>query len=82
MAMASGIGAISSAMWTALKAGDHIVAAQTIYGCTHAFLAHGFSRYGVEVTFVDATNPENVRNAMKENTRVIFLETPANPTLL
>ena len=82
MSMASGIGAISSAMWTALKAGDHIIAAQTIYGCTHAFLCHGISRYGVEVTFVDASDPENIRKAMKENTRVIFLETPANPTLL
>lgn len=82
MSMASGIGAISSTMWTALKAGDHIVAAQTLYGCTHAFLAHGISRYGVEVTFVDVSNLENVRNAMKENTKVIYLETPANPTLL
>jgi methionine-gamma-lyase len=82
MSMGSGIGAISSAMWTALKAGDHVVAAQTLYGCTHAFLAHGISRYGVEVTFVDVSDPENVRKAMKENTRVIFLETPANPTLL
>lgn len=82
MSMASGIGAISSVMWTALKAGDHVISAQTIYGCTHAFLAHGIARYGVEVTFVDASNPENVKNAMRENTRVIFLETPANPTLL
>jgi methionine-gamma-lyase len=82
MSMASGIGAISSVMWTALKAGDHVISAQTIYGCTHAFLAHGISRYGVEVTFVDASNLESVRDAMKENTRVIFLETPANPTLL
>lgn len=82
MSMASGIGAISSTMWTALKAGDHVISAQTIYGCTHAFLAHGISRYGVEVTFVDVSNVENVRNAMQENTKVIFLETPANPTLL
>ena len=82
MSMGSGIGAISSVMWTALKAGDHVISAQTIYGCTHAFLAHGMTRYGVEVTFVDASDPENVRNAMKENTKVIFLETPANPTLL
>jgi len=82
MSMSSGIGAVTSAMWTALKAGDHVISAQTIYGCTHAFLAHGISRYGVEVTFVDASNPENIKNAMKENTRVIFLETPANPTLL
>ena len=82
MSMASGIGAISSAMWTACKAGDHIISAQTIYGCTHAFLMHGISRYGVEVTFVDASDPENVRKAMKKNTKVVFLETPANPTLL
>src|SRR5665648_408955 len=82
MSMASGIGAISSAMWTALKAGDHVVAAQTIYGCTHAFLAHGISRYGVDVTFVDASNTEDVKNAVRKNTKVIFLETPANPTLL
>ena len=82
MSMGSGIGAISSVMWTALKAGDHVISAQTIYGCTHAFLAHGMTRYGVEVTFVDASDPKNVRNAMKENTKVVFLETPANPTLL
>ena len=82
MSMGSGIGAISSVMWTALKAGDHVISAQTIYGCTHAFLAHGMTRYGVEVTFVDVSDPENVRKAMKENTKVVFLETPANPTLL
>jgi methionine-gamma-lyase len=82
MSMSSGIGAITSAMWTLLKAGDHVVASKTIYGCTHAFLSHGIARFGVEVTFVDVTDPENVRNAMKENTRVVFLETPANPTLL
>ena len=82
MSMSSGIGAITSAMWTLLKAGDHVVASKTIYGCTHAFLSHGIARFGVEVTFVDVTNPENVRNAIKENTRVVFLETPANPTLL
>ena len=78
---ASGMGAISSAMWTALKAGDHIVASKTLYGCTFAFLNHGITRYGVEVSFVDTTDPENVRAAMKENTKVVFLETPANPTL-
>ncbi|MBZ9607941.1 methionine gamma-lyase [Clostridium estertheticum] len=82
ISMSSGIGAITSAMWSLLKAGDHVVASKTIYGCTHAFLSHGIARFGVEVTFVDVTNLENVRNAMKENTRVVFLETPANPTLL
>ena len=82
MSMGSGIGAISSVMWTALKAGDHVVSAKTIYGCTYAYLNHGISRYGVEVTFVDASDPENIRKAMRENTKVVFLETPANPTLV
>ncbi len=77
----SGMGAISSALWTLLKAGDHIVASETIYGCTHALLSHGFTRFNVEVTFVDASDPQNIKDAMRENTRVIYIETPANPNL-
>lgn len=78
----SGMGAVSSALWTALKAGDHVVAAETLYGCSFAYINHGLTRFGVEVTFVDTSDPENVRKAMRENTRVVYLETPANPTLL
>ncbi len=78
----SGMGAISSTLWTALSAGDHIVAAETLYGCTFAYINHGLTRFGVEVTFVDTSDPENVRKAMKSNTRIVYLETPANPTLL
>ena len=81
LSTASGMGAITSAFWTALKAGDHIVASKTLYGCTYALLNHGISRYGVEVTFVDAANLDEVRAAMKENTKVVYLETPANPDL-
>ena len=81
MSTASGIGAISSALWTALKAGDHVVASKTLYGCTFALLNHGISRYGVDVTFVDASNIDEVKSAMRENTRVVYLETPANPDL-
>lgn len=80
-ASSSGMGAITSALWTAVKAGDHIVASKTLYGCTFAYLNHGLERVGVEVSFVDTTNSENVRNAMKENTKVVFIETPANPNL-
>ena len=68
-------------MWTALKAGDHVVASDTLYGCTFAYLNHGLTRYGVEVTFCDASDPENIKKAMQENTRVVYLETPANPSL-
>lgn len=81
MSMGSGMGAVSSALWTALKAGDHVVAADALYGCTFALLNHGLTRFGVDVTFVDATDPENFRRAMRSNTRVVYLETPANPTL-
>lgn len=78
---ASGIGAITSVVWAAISGGDHIVAAKTLYGCTFAFLNHGLSRFGVEVTFVDTTDPENVRAAMKENTKLVYLESPANPNM-
>jgi methionine-gamma-lyase len=81
VATASGMGAISAALWTALKAGDHVVASDTLYGCTFALLNHGLTRFAVDVTFVDATNVENIKNALKPNTKVVYLETPANPTL-
>lgn len=81
MATGSGMGAISSALWTALKSGDHVIADETLYGCTFALMNHGLSRYGIEVTFVDASNPENIEKAMKANTKVVYLETPANPNL-
>lgn len=77
----SGIGAITSALWSMVEAGDHIVSADAIYGCTFAYLNHGISKFGVEVTFVDVSDPENVRKAMRPNTKVVYLETPANPTL-
>ncbi len=77
----SGMGAISSALWTALKAGDHVVASDTLYGCTFALLNHGLTRFGIDVTFVNASNPEEVREALRPNTKVVYLESPANPTL-
>ena len=81
VATSSGMGAISSTLWTVLKAGDHIVTDKTLYGCTFALMNHGLTKFGVEVTFVDTSNLEEVKNAMKENTRVVYLETPANPNL-
>ena len=81
IAMSSGMGAISSTLWTVLKAGDHVVTDKTLYGCTFALMNHGLTKFGVEVTFVDTSNLDEVKNAMKENTRVVYLETPANPNL-
>ena len=81
VATSSGMGAISSTLWTVLKAGDHVVTDKTLYGCTFALMCHGLTRFGIEVTFVDTSNLDEVKNAMKTNTRVVYLETPANPNL-
>lgn len=77
----SGMGAITSAIWVCVKQGDHIISAKTLYGCTYAFLSHGITRYGIEVTFVDTRDPENIRKAMRPNTKLVYLESPANPNL-
>ncbi|OPJ59132.1 methionine gamma-lyase [Clostridium chromiireducens] len=78
---ASGIGAISTALWTILSAGDHVISSSTIYGDTSAFLNNGLKKYDVEVDFVDMSDPVNVLKAIKPNTKVVYIETPANPTL-
>ena len=81
VAAASGMGAISSALWTVAGTGKHIVADGTLYGCTFALLNHGMTRYGVEVSFVDTSDLDAVRAALKPNTCAVYLETPANPNL-
>ena len=81
LATASGMGAIASVMWTVLKAGDHVISDKTLYGCTFALLSHGLTRFGIDVEFVDTSNLEEVKKAMRPNTRVVYLETPANPNL-
>ncbi len=81
IATASGMGAISSALWSIAKAGAHIIADSTLYGCTFALLNHGLPRYGVEVTFINTSDLDEVKANLKENTVAIYLETPANPNL-
>lgn len=81
LAATSGMAAISTTLLTLLKSGDHIVAGDTLYGCTHSLITHLLPRYGIEFTLVDTSVPENIEKAMKENTKVVYIETPANPTL-
>ncbi|MBQ0037666.1 MAG: methionine gamma-lyase [Clostridiales bacterium] len=81
VAAASGMGAISSCLWTIAGAGKHIIADGTLYGCTFALLNHGMTRYGVEVDFIDTSDIEAVKSHLKENTCAVYLETPANPNL-
>lgn len=81
LAVDSGMTAIAASLWTLCGKGDHIIAARTLYGCTHALLSHSMPKFGIEVTFVDASQLETVRKAIRPNTKVIYIETPANPTL-
>jgi O-acetylhomoserine (thiol)-lyase len=79
LACASGMAAQMTALLAILKAGDHIVAASTLYGGTVGQLGVGFERLGINTTFVDPADPENFRRAMRPNTRAVYGETIGNP---
>lgn len=81
-ATATGMAAVSGALLTNLRQGDHIVASDALYGCSYALIAHQFERFGIEVTFVDMTDHQAVEAAVKSNTKVIYVETPINPNLI
>jgi len=78
---ASGTAAISTALLVMLRAGDHIVASSSLYGGTFNLLNVTLPRLGITTTFVDASNPQNFADAVKENTRVFFAESLGNPKL-
>ena len=79
LAVASGAAAISYTFQALAQAGDHIVAAETIYGGTYNFLAHTFPEFGVTTTFVNPDNVENFAKAIQPNTKAIFIESLGNP---
>lgn len=79
LAVASGAAAITYAFENITRAGDHIVAAKTIYGGSYNFLAHTYPAYGVTTTFVDPSDLSNFEAAIQENTKAIFIETLGNP---
>lgn len=79
LALSSGAAAIAYTFDALAEAGDHIVAQKTIYGGTQNLLANTLPRHGVSTTFVDIHNLSEVKNAVKENTKAIFLETLGNP---
>jgi O-acetylhomoserine/O-acetylserine sulfhydrylase-like pyridoxal-dependent enzyme len=81
LCFATGMAATSCTMMALLNAGEHAVLSDVVYGGTHRLSTRVLSRFGVEYSFVDTSNPQNVRDAIKDNTRLIFTETPANPTL-
>ena len=79
LAVASGAAAITYTIQALAQAGDHIVSQKTIYGGSYNLLAHTLKQFGVETTFVDAHNLEEVEKAIKPNTKAVYLETLGNP---
>ena len=77
----TGMSAVQAVMLAFLNAGDHAIISDVAYGGTYRLCTKILSRFGVEFTFADTSNPEEVRAAVRDNTRLIFNETPANPTL-
>jgi O-succinylhomoserine sulfhydrylase len=79
VATASGMAAILSLVMALLKSGDHIVASQSIFGATQQMFGAILPRFGVETSFVRATDVDAYARAMRPNTKLVFLETPSNP---
>jgi len=77
----SGMAAVSNLILATAKAGDHIIIDDTVYGGTHYLVEEDIRNIGIEVTRVDSANPKNVEDALKPNTKMVLIETPANPTL-
>ncbi|MFC1588369.1 trans-sulfuration enzyme family protein [Planctomycetota bacterium] len=81
VAFASGMGATACAVMALAKNGDHIVATDTLYGGTDVLFSQHLPDFGISVSLVDSTDLEKVRKAIRKNTKCIWIETPANPTL-
>jgi len=81
IAVSSGMAAVNIIYQGILGGGDHIVSTEAVYGPSRAILENHYPKYGVESTFVDTTNLEKIEAAFRPNTKLLFIETPANPTM-
>ncbi len=79
---ASGMAAVNMVYLTLLGQGAHAVATESLYGPSRMILESEYPRFGVESSFVDSSDPQNVAAAMRDNTKLVYVETPANPTLI
>lgn len=80
MLFSSGMAAISAALMATLKSGDHAVMPYAVYGGTNEFMSQFLQHWGIEWTLVDATDPNEFAKALRPNTKVVYTESPANPT--
>jgi len=81
VALASGMAAVTTVYMTFLEQGAHMISTGSVYGPTRAVVASHFEKFGVEATFTDTSVLENIEKAIKPNTKLLYLETPANPTI-
>ena len=81
LTFSSGMGAITTTIMALLKGGDHIVAQRDVYGGTHKFLSQWLPKFGVETTFVDTTDYQQHEKAIRPNTKLLYVESPTNPTI-
>ncbi len=81
IALGSGMAAVSTVYMTLLEKGAHMVSTGAVYGPSRAIVGSHFEKFGVEATFVDTSNLENIEKAIRPNTKLLYLETPANPTV-
>ncbi len=81
LATASGMAAVNTVYLTLLGSGDHMVGHRALYGPSRGIMEKLYPKFGVEVDFVDATRIEEIEKALRPNTRLLYLETPANPTM-
>ncbi len=81
IATSSGMGAVNTVYMTYLGQGSHVICTQAIYGPSRVVLETVYPKFGVEATFVDSSNLDEIKGAIQENTKLIYLETPANPTM-
>ncbi len=78
----SGMAAVHTLFVATLSAGDHLISSESVYGATATLLANLMPRFGITTTFVDTSDLQAVRNAIQPNTKMIYAETPANPTMI
>lgn len=81
LGVSSGMAAISIALLTYLKSGDHVLVTKDVYGGTHKFLTNLGERFGIEYDFVDCNEVSVIKAKIKENTKAVYIETPSNPSL-
>ncbi|RPI88885.1 MAG: aminotransferase class I/II-fold pyridoxal phosphate-dependent enzyme, partial [Spirochaetales bacterium] len=81
IALASGMAAVSALIFTFLKSGEHLIAGDVCYAATQELFGKHLRRFGVEVSLVNPTDADSVARAIRKNTKLIYIETPANPIL-